>query len=120
MGCTGSDGPPVSDGCGEMTRNVHVAAQSGNVAEFRRLVAAGADVETLGEGGAAALHQAGDAEAADMLVQLGANAQAVAGSATHRQSVCDGARAEKMQTARSALCPFCRTRINATFKVFVV
>jgi hypothetical protein len=35
------------------------------------------------------------------------------------QCVC-GACAEKLKKARSALCPFCRAPINATFKVFVV
>jgi hypothetical protein len=35
------------------------------------------------------------------------------------QCVCEAC-AEKLKNARSALCPFCRTPISATFKVFVV
>jgi ankyrin repeat protein len=35
----------VSDGCGDMAPNLHEAAWNGDVAEMRRLVAAGADVE---------------------------------------------------------------------------
>jgi hypothetical protein len=35
------------------------------------------------------------------------------------QCVCEAC-AEKLKKARHALCPFCRTPINATFKVFVV
>jgi hypothetical protein len=35
----------VSDGCGYMAMNLHDAAERDNVAEARRLVAAGADVE---------------------------------------------------------------------------
>ena len=35
----------VSDGCGDMAMNLHDAVESGNVAEARRMVAAGADVE---------------------------------------------------------------------------
>ena len=35
----------VSDGCGDMATGLHDAVVSGDVAEMRRLVAAGADVE---------------------------------------------------------------------------
>ena len=35
------------------------------------------------------------------------------------QCVCEAC-AEKLKKARHALCPFCRTPISATFKVFVV
>ena len=48
----------VSDGCGDMAMNLHDAAADGDVAEARRLVAAGADVEEQrGQYGRRPLHR---------------------------------------------------------------
>ena len=71
----------VSDGCGEMVMNLHDAAESGDVAEARRLVAAGADVEEpRGEHDARPLHVAaayGHVEVIKVLVvELGVDKEA--------------------------------------------
>jgi hypothetical protein len=71
----------VSDECGDMVMNLHDAAENGDVAEVRRLVAAGAEVEALGEHGARPLHVAagyGHVEVMRVLVELGADKDAKA------------------------------------------
>jgi hypothetical protein len=70
----------VSDGRGDMVMNLHEAAESGDVVEVRRLVAAGADVEEeRGELEWRALHVAaghGQVEVIKVLVELGADKDA--------------------------------------------
>jgi ankyrin repeat protein len=63
----------VSDEGGDMAMNLREAAMDGNVAEVRRLVAAGADVNELNELGVTALHCAaveGHVETVKVLAQL--------------------------------------------------
>ena len=70
----------MSDGCGDMETNLHEAAINDDVAEVRRLVAAGADVdEQRGEFGMRPLHWAaevGQVEVMGVLVELGADKDA--------------------------------------------
>jgi hypothetical protein len=72
----------VSDECGDMAMHLHEVVESGDVAEVRRLVAAGADVEEpRGEHGIRPLHMAagsGHVDVMRVLVQLGADRDAKA------------------------------------------
>ena len=70
---------PVSDECGDMAMHLHAAAGRGDVAEVRRLVAAGADLEKQGEDGWRPIHLAaweGHVEVVKLLVELGADKNA--------------------------------------------
>ena len=65
----------MSDGCGDMAMDLCEAANRGDVAEVRRMVAAGADVHEQGELGWGPLHLAaarGHVETVKTLVELGA------------------------------------------------
>jgi hypothetical protein len=71
----------VSDECVEMAMNLHEAVESGDVAEARRMVAAGADVEEpRGEYGNRPLHVAAGCEHVEVIkvlvVELGADKEA--------------------------------------------
>ena len=68
----------VSDGFGDMWTGLYLAVMDGDVAEMRRLVAAGADVDVLSHG-IRPLHVAthhGLVEVIRVLVELGANKEA--------------------------------------------
>jgi ankyrin repeat protein len=66
---------PVSDEGGDMAMHLHTAAGRGDVAEVRRMVSAGADVNEQSELGWGPLHYAavqGHVETVKVLAQLGA------------------------------------------------
>lgn len=77
-GCGGAlFGAP--DGVAPVDTPLHKAAAAGDVAEMRRLIANGADVNAQGQGGGAPLHSAADEpEAARLLIEHGANVNAKA------------------------------------------
>ena len=71
----------MSDGCGDMAMDLCEAANRGDVAEVRRMVAAGADVHEQGELGWGPLHLAaarGHVETVKTLVELSAHKNAMA------------------------------------------
>jgi ankyrin repeat protein/uncharacterized protein YjgD (DUF1641 family) len=69
----------VSDGFGDMWTGLYIAVARGDVAEVRRLVAAGADVDEAGPAGTSPLQMAvvtGQVEVIRVLVEMGANKDA--------------------------------------------